>query len=177
MSDTARPVVVGVDGSDAAMDAAKWAAAVAEHREHATAILKSTEEEVRAAFGGLDVFTLRSDEPVDELLCTRSRTAQLVVLGSDEVYPGGRIVDRLDNACRHGTFGVPRDRVARGNAMPTRPAHRARRRRRSNRSGRIQGRFRVRGPIRGGAQRRPRVVSVPPTGGSSTAAPHAPASQ
>ena len=92
MSDTARPVVVGVDGSDAAMDAAKWAAAVAEDGEHATAILKSTEEEVRAAFGGLDVFTLRSDEPLDEWLSTRSRTAQLVVLGSDEVSPAAALL-------------------------------------------------------------------------------------
>jgi nucleotide-binding universal stress UspA family protein len=120
MSASTRPVVVGVDGSDAAMGAVRWAAAVAEklgaplglvngapgtgrsltdaanaiwsaalaeHGENATAMLKSTEEEVRATFGDLEVFTLRSDQPTDQLLTARSRTAQLVVLGSEPVSP------------------------------------------------------------------------------------------
>lgn len=120
MSDDTKPIVVGVDGSDAAMSAARWAASfaqkidapvelvhgmprtgsmftdpasaihaavLAEHREHAITILKQAEEELRAAFRGLDVSTLRFDEPVDELLTVRSRTAQMVVLGSDMISP------------------------------------------------------------------------------------------
>ncbi len=125
MSEAPWPVVVGVDGSDASVAAAKWAAAVAEkfdaplelvngmpgtgrpltdaaqairaaalaeHREHAMAILKSAEEEVRAAFHELDVFTLRSDEPVDALLTSRSHTAQFVVLGSEDVSPAAALL-------------------------------------------------------------------------------------
>ncbi len=118
-------VVVGVDGSTAAMSAAKWAAGVAqrfgaplelingipgqgrlltdaarairaaalvEHREHAIGTLKSTEEELRAAFRGLDIYTLQSDEAVGELLISRSRTARLVVLGSELVLPAAALL-------------------------------------------------------------------------------------
>lgn len=118
-------VVVGIDGSTAAMGAAKWAAAVAqrfgaplelingmpgegrlltdaarairaaafvEHRDHATVTLASTEEELRAAFPGLGICTLQSDEPVDELLISRSRTARLVVLGSEMVSPAAALL-------------------------------------------------------------------------------------
>jgi nucleotide-binding universal stress UspA family protein len=79
MPGTGRPVADAVK--------AIRAAALAEHREHATVILKSAEEKVRAAFPGIEVFTLRSDEPADTLLTSRSRTARLVVLGSDDVSP------------------------------------------------------------------------------------------
>ena len=118
-------VVVGIDGSAAATDAAKWAAGVAkkfgaplelisgipgegrlltdaaralraaalvEHRDHATATLKSTEEDLRAAFHELAICTVRSDEPVDELLISRSRTAHLIVLGSESVLPAAALL-------------------------------------------------------------------------------------
>lgn len=118
-------VVVGIDGSTAAMGAAKWAAGVAlrfgaplelingmpgggrlltdaasairaaalvEHRDHAVATLKSAEEELRAEFGGLRLDTLQSDEPVDELLISRSRSARLVVLGSELVSPAAALL-------------------------------------------------------------------------------------
>lgn len=109
------PIVVGIDGSDEAAAAARWAAAVAQrygaplhlihalprggvlaeaaaairsavvahHRDSAATILKSTEEDLRAAFGGLEVVTLASDVPVDQMLTEQSRTAQMVVLGSE----------------------------------------------------------------------------------------------
>lgn len=125
MSDATWPIVVGVDGSDAAMSAAKWAAvvaekfeaplelvnglpgsghlltdaatairaaALAEYREHATAILKSAEEQARAAAPKLEVFTLRSDEPAEALLASRSRTAQLVVLGAGSITPAAALL-------------------------------------------------------------------------------------
>ncbi len=63
------------------------AAALADHRQHATEILNSTEEQLRAEFPELEIFTLRSDEPADELLTTRSKTARLVVVGSEEISP------------------------------------------------------------------------------------------
>ncbi|MGZ8813367.1 MAG: universal stress protein, partial [Mycobacterium sp.] len=64
--------------------AALLAAAVTAQRESAETMLKSVEEEIRGDFGSLDVFTILSDEPVDVLLTARSRSARLVVLGSDE---------------------------------------------------------------------------------------------
>jgi nucleotide-binding universal stress UspA family protein len=120
MSHDAQPIVVGVDGSDAALAAAKWAASLAEklsapvelvngmpgtgraladavsairaaaladHRERATLVLKQTEEELRSAYPGIDVLTLRADEPVDQLLAARSATARLVVVGSELITP------------------------------------------------------------------------------------------
>lgn len=125
MTECVWPVVVGVDGSDEAMSAAIWgaavakkfntslelvsglpganhlltdvgtairAAALAEYREHATMVLKSTEEAVRAAVPGLDVLTLRSDEPADSLLISRSSTAQLVILGAGAIAPAAAVL-------------------------------------------------------------------------------------
>jgi nucleotide-binding universal stress UspA family protein len=125
MTDTVEQVVVGVDGSDEALSAAIWAAAVAkkfdaslelvsglpganhlltdvgtairaaalaEYREHAATVLKSTEEAARAAAPGLDVMTLRTDEPADTLLISRSRTAQLVVLGAGAITPAAAVL-------------------------------------------------------------------------------------
>jgi nucleotide-binding universal stress UspA family protein len=125
MSDPKWPIVVGIDGSDESMSAARWAAAVAarfdaplelvnglpganhllteaatairaaalaEYREHGAAILKSAEEEARATVPGLEVFTLRCDEPADALLASRSHTAQLVVLGSEAITPATAVL-------------------------------------------------------------------------------------
>lgn len=68
------------------------AAALAEYREHATSVLKSNEEAARAAAPGLDVFTLRSDEPADTLLLARSRTARFVVLGAGAITPAAALL-------------------------------------------------------------------------------------
>ncbi|MEO3756915.1 universal stress protein [Mycobacterium sp. B14F4] len=65
--------------------AAFRSAAVTHHRDSAATILESAEEEVRAAFGELNVVTLASDVPVHQLLTDRSRTARMVVLGSEAV--------------------------------------------------------------------------------------------
>jgi nucleotide-binding universal stress UspA family protein len=125
VTDAPKPIVVGVDGSDAAMSAAIWAAAVAlkfevplelvsgapetghlltdaamairaaalaEHHEQAAALLKSTEEQVRAAAPGLEVTTLLSDEPADALLISRSRSARFVVLGAGSISPAAALL-------------------------------------------------------------------------------------
>ncbi len=119
-ADDALPFVVGVDGSEAAMAAAMWAAdlatrfkaplelvtglstagsflteaatairaaALAQQRDVAAAVLESAEENVRAAFPDLDVFALRSTVPAAELLADRSRTAQAIVVGSEAISP------------------------------------------------------------------------------------------
>ena len=120
MSDSTRPVVVGVNGTSEAMAAARWAAAVAdkfsaplqivhgtpdaghlltdaaaailaaaiaEQRESAEAILKSVEEKLRAEFSALPIFTTRYDERAAIVLKELSHHARLIVLGSEEVAP------------------------------------------------------------------------------------------
>jgi nucleotide-binding universal stress UspA family protein len=67
-------------------------AALAEYREHGAAILKSAEEEARATVSGIEVFTLRCDEPAAALLASRSHTAQLVVLGSESITPAAALL-------------------------------------------------------------------------------------
>ena len=120
MSDSTRPVVVGVNGTTEAMAAAHWAAAVAdkfsaplqivhakpdagrlltgaaaailaaaitEQQESAEAILKSVEEEVRAEFSALPIFTTEYDERAAIVLKELSHHARLIVVGSEEVAP------------------------------------------------------------------------------------------
>ena len=65
--------------------AALVSAAAKHHHDSAAMTLKSTEEDVRAAFGGLEVSTVASDVPVHQLLTDRGRTARMVVLGSEAV--------------------------------------------------------------------------------------------
>jgi nucleotide-binding universal stress UspA family protein len=60
-------------------------AVVAQHRDCAALILKSLEDEVRETFDGVEVSTLRSDIPVDQLLREHSHRARMVVLGSEAV--------------------------------------------------------------------------------------------
>ncbi|MCV7282618.1 universal stress protein [Mycolicibacterium flavescens] len=128
-SDTARegdaPIVVGVDGSQAAAAAAHWAAALAgkfdaplelvtglstrgtaladaaaallspvsERQRHwATSVLQRHEKDLRTRFPGLDLISLRCDVPAGEALATRSNTARMVVLGTDQVSPAAAIL-------------------------------------------------------------------------------------
>lgn len=72
-------------GALAEAAAAIRSAVVARHRDSAETILKSAEEDLRVAFGGLEVITLASDVPVDQMLTEQSRTGQMVVLGSEAV--------------------------------------------------------------------------------------------
>nr|WP_090280479.1 universal stress protein [Mycolicibacterium komanii]CRL76616.1 universal stress protein UspA-like protein [Mycolicibacterium komanii] len=67
--------------------AAIRAAAIAQQRDMADTVLESAEQSVRAAFPNLDVFALRSNVPAAELLADRSRTAQAIVVGSEDVSP------------------------------------------------------------------------------------------
>jgi len=122
MSDNTPPVVVGVDGTDAAMGAARWAAAIAdtfaaplhivhampdvghflfdavraaliaEQRESAETILKSVEEAVRAEFGTLTIATTQFDESADKVLTELSRRARLIVLGCADVSPSAALL-------------------------------------------------------------------------------------
>ena len=89
-------VVVGVDGSFAAIRAARWAAAIAEnfaaplhllyanHSDSAEAILQSAERAVRTHFKALHITRTHVDRPVLDALVQVSRGALLVVLGTDE---------------------------------------------------------------------------------------------
>lgn len=88
-------LVNGLPGTGRALAAAASAiraGALTAHREHATAILKSAEQRVRAAFPGIDIFTLRSDEPADVLLTSRSHNARMIVLGSEDVSPAAALM-------------------------------------------------------------------------------------
>lgn len=102
-------VVVGVDGSFGAIRAARWAAAVAEtftasldilhadsalaHNtsgaitDSADAILQSAEGAVSAQFKSLHITRTHVVRPVDEALIQASRSAFLVVLGTDRPSP------------------------------------------------------------------------------------------
>jgi len=124
MTEKTGPVVVGVDGSDGSLNAARWAAAVAMkfgtslhivhalpsigrnmtetaasiraammsyQRDHANIILRSAEEAVREQYPNLDVTTLSTDVPVDEVLIQAGRTARMIVVGSAEVSPAGML--------------------------------------------------------------------------------------
>jgi hypothetical protein len=58
---------------------------MAAQRQSAAAILASAEHAVRGQFKDLRVTTAQKDGPADEALVEMSRTARLIVLGSDEV--------------------------------------------------------------------------------------------
>ena len=61
-------------------------------RESATAILQSARHAAESDFGDLRVATTEVDSPADEALTDLSRTARLIVLGSDEVSLGTAIL-------------------------------------------------------------------------------------
>ncbi len=124
-SDSTYPVIVGVDGSFAAIRAARWAAAVAvklgtplhivhakpiighnlsdaiaglraseiaAQRESAEAILQAAEHAVRGDFKDLRITAAQVDSPADETLVDLSRSARMIVLGSDELSLGTAIL-------------------------------------------------------------------------------------
>ncbi|EKF23528.1 universal stress family protein [Mycolicibacterium hassiacum DSM 44199] len=72
--------------------AAIRSAVLAAQQEAATGVLESVEHQIRADFPGLDVVTVRSDEPIDTLLIARSRDARLIVLGSDDLSAAAALV-------------------------------------------------------------------------------------
>jgi nucleotide-binding universal stress UspA family protein len=98
------PVIVGVDGSFAAIRAARWAAVVAEkfaaplqimhaaadpaQRESADAILQSAHQAVRVNFKGLHITTGRVEGSAEQALIESSHAACLIVLGSDDLSSG-----------------------------------------------------------------------------------------
>ena len=61
----------------------------------------------------------RSDEPVDELLSTRSRTAQLVVLGSDDVSPATALLAGSTTLAATAHSACPVIAWRGSNAVPT----------------------------------------------------------
>ena len=110
MAENTGEVVVGVDGSDGALSAARWAAAVAANfetslhivhamprvghnmtdtvaamraalmsyqRDCAEIIVRSAEEVVRVEHPALDVTTLSTDIPIDQVLMHAGRTARI----------------------------------------------------------------------------------------------------
>ena len=124
-SETAAPVVVGVDGSIGAIDAARWAAALADrlrvslhivtatpylghtpselamaarvaamadHHEWADRYLEVAQAAVRADHPNLTVTTESSTASAEEALATATRSAQLLVLGCDEVSALGALL-------------------------------------------------------------------------------------
>ena len=126
MPQESSPIVVGVDGSDDALRAGRWAAAVAQktdsplHIVHTRpysghnpsgavaavraadlaalqasgpeAILGAAEDALRADYRDLTVTTTNVPAPADEALVELSRTAKLIVLGSDRVSVGAAIL-------------------------------------------------------------------------------------
>lgn len=124
MSERTGAIVVGVDGSDDAVSAARWAAAVAAkfdtslhivhampsighnmtdtvaamraavmsyQRDCAEIIVRSAEEAVRSHNPGLDVTTLSTDIPIDEVLIQAGGTARMIVVGSSDVTAAGAL--------------------------------------------------------------------------------------
>ena len=120
-AESANPVVVGIDGSRAALRAARWAAAVAVRlgaplhlvharpsfgpnlsdavadiraieleveRESATATLDAAVRAAEAEACDLVITTTDIERPADAALTELSKTARLIVLGSDEVLLG-----------------------------------------------------------------------------------------
>jgi nucleotide-binding universal stress UspA family protein len=104
------PVIVGVDGSFAAIHAARWAAAIAERfeapleivhavadrpaadsavrRQSAEAILQSAKQAVRVHFKGLPIAVIRVDGSPGQALIESSHAARLIVFGTDEASSG-----------------------------------------------------------------------------------------
>lgn len=125
MNDNTGAVVVGVDGSDTALDAARWASAVAArygtslhivhampnagpnltdaaaavraammsyHRDYSEIIVRRAKEVVRSHQPDLEVTTLSTDIPIDEIMVQSSTSARMIVLGCSEVTTAGALL-------------------------------------------------------------------------------------
>src|SRR6478609_5558554 len=124
MTEGTGAVIVGVDGSEGATSAARWAAAVAAkfetslhivhampsmghnmtdtvaalrasvmsyQRDCAEIIVRDALEAVHSQCPGLDVSTVSTDIPVDEVLTQVGETARMIVIGSSAVTPAGTL--------------------------------------------------------------------------------------
>ena len=81
--------------------------------ESAEAILQAAEHAVRADFKDLCITATQVDSPADEALVELSRSARLIVLGSDEVVARHSDLGRVDDDGGGRAFGLPRGRLAR----------------------------------------------------------------
>jgi nucleotide-binding universal stress UspA family protein len=101
------PIIVGVDGSFAAIRAARWASAIAERfeapleivhavadrtaadsavrRESTEAILQSAQKAVHVQFKGLQIAVRQLVGPADQTMIAASHAFRLIVLGTDEL--------------------------------------------------------------------------------------------
>jgi nucleotide-binding universal stress UspA family protein len=68
------------------------ASAIVAHRESAESVLDSAERAVRAKPNTQHVIRVKSEQPADEVLVELSRSARMIVLGSDEVSLGTAIL-------------------------------------------------------------------------------------
>ncbi len=124
MTEASGAIVVGVDGSEGATNAAHWAAAVAAkyetslhivhgmpsvghnltdtvaalraavmsyQRDYAEIIVQDAKEAVRSRYPDLEVTTVSTDVPVDEVLIGVGETARMIVMGSSAVTPAGAL--------------------------------------------------------------------------------------
>lgn len=124
MTESTGAIVVGVDGSSGAVNAARWAAAVAAtfetslhivhampsmghnmtdtvaalrasvmsyQRDCAEIIVRDAVEAVRSQYPDLNVTTVSTDIPVDEVLIQVGETAAMIVIGSSAVTPAGAL--------------------------------------------------------------------------------------
>lgn len=124
MTESTGAVVVGVDGSEGATSAARWAAAVAARfetslqivhalpsmghnmtdtvaalrasvmsyqRDCAEIIVRDAVEAASSQYPDLDVTTVSTDIPVDEILIQVGETARMIVIGSPAVTPAGAL--------------------------------------------------------------------------------------
>lgn len=124
MTEKTGAVIVGVDGSEGAVNAARWAAAVATkfetplqivhampsmghnvtdavaalrasvmsyQRDCAEIIVREALDAVSSQSPDLDVTTVSTDIPVDEVLNQLGETARMIVIGSSAVTPAGAL--------------------------------------------------------------------------------------
>jgi len=115
--DTSQPrrgIVVGVDGSDSALDAARWAACIARRlgepvelvhahphssdstTEPAEAVLSAAENAARAVVDGVEITRSTPSGRPDRVLTEMSHTARMVVLGHTTTTEWESMIKRSD---------------------------------------------------------------------------------